>query len=141
MKLLNKFFIALHVFIYRKSGGKLWGKEGGRDVLLMTTIGRKTGKARVNPVCYVPDGDGYLVLASAAGAPKRPGWYWNAVKGLAPVAIQIKDSIMAVHVVEIQGDERETAYEKYKQAMGVELINRYEKKAGIDFPLLRLTPQ
>lgn len=109
-------------------------------MLLITTIGRRSGKTRVNPICYVPDGDDYLVLASASGAPKHPGWYWNAVEKSAPVSIQIKDTTVAVEVAEIRGDEREPAYEKYKQAMGADLINSYEEKAGLIFPLLRLTP-
>jgi deazaflavin-dependent oxidoreductase (nitroreductase family) len=140
MKLIFQFFIALHVWIYRRTGGKVWGQEGGNDVLLVTTIGRKSGKKRINPVCYVPDDNGYLVLASAAGAPKHPGWYWNAVKGSNPVNIQVKDKQMQVHVTELTGPERENCYEAYKQAIGVEQINGYEKKASHrTFPLLRLS--
>lgn len=140
MKLIFKFFIALHVFVYRRTGGKVWGQESGNDVLLLTTLGRKSGKTRINPVCYVPDGNGYLILASAAGAPQHPGWYWNAIQGSAPVSIQIKDKHMQVGVTELTGQEREQCYEVYKQAMGVERINGYEQKANhLTFPLLRLS--
>lgn len=141
MKSVNQFFCALHVFLYRLTQGKIGGQMEGRNMLLLTTIGRKSGKTRVAPLGYVADGDGYLVLASVAGAPKNPGWYWNALEQSAPVEIQINDAKMTVHVAEIQGEERELAYAKYKQIMGVELIDGYEKKANRVFPLLRLTPQ
>jgi len=140
MKLIFKFFIALHVFIYRRTGGKVWGQESGNDVLLLTTLGRKSGKSRITPVCYVPDGNGYLILASAAGASKHPGWYWNAVKGSDSVNIQVKDKQMQVNVTELTGQEREKCYEVYKQAIGVDRVNGYEQKAShLTFPLLRLS--
>lgn len=141
MEFLYRAFVAVHVFLYRLTNGRVGGKEGGRDVLLLTTVGRRSGKTRTKPIVYLPDGDNYLVMASAAGTPKHPGWYWNATDDSSPVEIQIKDATIPVTVAELQGEERELAYDKYKQAMGVELIEGYEKKAaGRVFPVLRLTP-
>jgi deazaflavin-dependent oxidoreductase (nitroreductase family) len=52
---------------------------GGRPLLLLTTIGARTGEPRTTPMMYVPDGDRLLVIASNAGAPKHPDWYRNLV--------------------------------------------------------------
>jgi deazaflavin-dependent oxidoreductase (nitroreductase family) len=45
--------------------------------LLLTTLGRKTGKQRVTPVMYIRDGENYVVTASNAGREKQPTWFVN----------------------------------------------------------------
>ena len=48
-------------------------------MLLLHTTGAKSGKARINPVACIPDGDRLVVFASKAGAPTNPDWYHNLV--------------------------------------------------------------
>ncbi|MFL5688857.1 MAG: nitroreductase/quinone reductase family protein, partial [Chloroflexota bacterium] len=49
----------------------------GRDVLILTTIGAKSGKPRETPLAYTRDGDRIVVIASKGGAPTNPAWYHN----------------------------------------------------------------
>lgn len=49
----------------------------GRPLLLLTTTGARSGQRRTTPMMYVQDGDRRLVIASNAGAPKHPAWYYN----------------------------------------------------------------
>ena len=56
-RFLTKLMSNTHVFWYRLSGGALGGKMMGAPILLLTTIGRKTGKARTAPLMFVEDGD------------------------------------------------------------------------------------
>src|SRR3984893_8477717 len=65
-KLINKGIVRLNVYVYRKSGGKILGRFGGLDALLITTLGRKTGKTRTNPVGYIHD-RGRFVVCGAYG--------------------------------------------------------------------------
>ena len=51
----------------------------GRPLLLLTTMGAKSGQPRTTPMMYVRDGERLLVIASNAGAPKHPDWYYNLV--------------------------------------------------------------
>ena len=68
----------LNVFAYRLSKGKLGGKFlGGAPILLLTTIGRKSGQRRTAPVLYLADGDRFVVVASKGGFSKHPLWYQN----------------------------------------------------------------
>ena len=70
-----------HVRVYRETGGKtgqIW-KEGS-TVLLLTTIGRRSGEPGTTPLIYAEDGDRYVIVASQGGAPEHPGWYRNLVK-------------------------------------------------------------
>jgi deazaflavin-dependent oxidoreductase (nitroreductase family) len=60
--------------IRRKGGGKFMGF----DALVLTTIGRKSGLERTNPVGWFPGKDGgWLIVASANGAIGNPAWYYN----------------------------------------------------------------
>ena len=51
----------------------------GRDVLILTTRGAKSGERRENPLVYTRDGDNYVIVASKGGAPTHPSWYHNLV--------------------------------------------------------------
>ena len=62
---------------FRANRGKTAGPFAARPLLLLTTIGAKSGQARTSPLMYIPDGDRLLVLASNFGAPKHPDWYQN----------------------------------------------------------------
>ena len=61
-----------HIFLYRKSRGRILGKLVGSPVLLLTTIGRKTGHLRTVPIVYARYGDCYIIIAS-----DDPAWYRN----------------------------------------------------------------
>jgi len=65
----------------RAHGGKAtWGPFKGRDVLILTTKGAKSGQTRVNPLVFTKTDDGHLVIvASKGGAPTHPAWYHNLV--------------------------------------------------------------
>jgi len=67
-----------HTRAYRETDGDLghdW--RNGTSVLLLTTVGRKTGEERTTPLIYGRDGDDYVVVASKGGSPEPPGWYAN----------------------------------------------------------------
>lgn len=51
----------------------------GRNLLLLTTIGRKTGTLRTTPLVYITDHDRLVIVASKGGAPSNPAWYLNLV--------------------------------------------------------------
>jgi deazaflavin-dependent oxidoreductase (nitroreductase family) len=62
---------------YRATGGKLSGRLANSSLLLLTTIGARTGQPRVTPMGYVHDGEHYVVIAANAGAQTHPDWYHN----------------------------------------------------------------
>ena len=70
-------FMRFQVYMYRRSGGKRMGHLRGMPVLLVTTVGRKTGKERVTPVMYIRDGDNYVITASNNGRDRQPSWLLN----------------------------------------------------------------
>ena len=138
MKAFMQFFMWIHVTLYRLSKGSMGGHMAGGDVLLLTTTGRKSGVTRTTPLMYVKDGENYLISASAAGAPKHPGWYYNVAKGSHPVQIQVDDKVMNVEVEEAQGEQRDKLYQRL-----IEMSSRfadYETKTSRTIPVLILKP-
>lgn len=69
--------VALHIRTYLETAGRVGHLHRGRHTLLLTTRGRRTGKARRTALIYGRDGDRYVLVASHAGAPNHPAWYLN----------------------------------------------------------------
>jgi deazaflavin-dependent oxidoreductase (nitroreductase family) len=88
MKLLMRAFIALDVWLYRVSGGRVMGKMGAAPILLLTTTGLKSGRSRTVPLLYVKDDLSFAVVASSGGAPTHPAWYRN-LEANPRVALQV----------------------------------------------------
>ena len=62
---------------FRANGGKVSGTFEHTPLLLLTTTGARSGKRRITPMGYIPDGDRLIVIASNGGAPTHPDWYHN----------------------------------------------------------------
>ena len=69
-----------NTWIYRATNGRVGGRFlRGAPVLLLTTVGRKSGAPRVAPLIYGRDGDRVLLIASKGGMDHHPLWYHNLV--------------------------------------------------------------
>ena len=66
---LQRSFMGLHVWFYQRTGGGLGGKLAGRTMLLLTTIGRKSGQERITPIFYFPDNGRFVLIGSNSGSP------------------------------------------------------------------------
>ena len=64
---------------FRANGGKVGGPFAGRTLLLLHTIGAKSGQARINPVAFVTESDRLVIIASKGGAPTNPDWFYNVL--------------------------------------------------------------
>ena len=64
---------------FRANDGKVGGHFENMTLLLLHTIGAKSGQLRLNPVATMADGDRYVIIASKGGAPTNPDWYYNIV--------------------------------------------------------------
>jgi deazaflavin-dependent oxidoreductase (nitroreductase family) len=61
---------------FRANGGEV-SAPVAKPLLLLTTVGAKSGQSRINPVAYFPEGDRFVIIASKGGAPSNPDWYYN----------------------------------------------------------------
>jgi deazaflavin-dependent oxidoreductase (nitroreductase family) len=94
----------------RRKGGKIMGF----DALVLTTIGAKSGAERTSPVGWFPTGDddSWLIVASAAGAPKNPAWYYNLAAHPDKVTIEMGGRRIPVAAEQLHGPEREEAWQR-----------------------------
>jgi F420H(2)-dependent quinone reductase len=63
--------------LYRISGGRVGSRLAGIPVLMLTTIGRKSGQPRTHALTFWRDGANIVIVASNGGAAKHPDWYFN----------------------------------------------------------------
>jgi F420H(2)-dependent quinone reductase len=73
----SRAFYALHRAIYRASGGRVMTRAMGSPVVLLTTSGRRSGRAQTVPLLGFPDGNAVVLVASNAGKDRHPAWFLN----------------------------------------------------------------
>lgn len=67
-----------NTWVYRRTGGRIGGRfPRGAPVLLLTTVGRVSGRPRSVPLLYLAQGDELVVVASKGGMSRHPLWYRN----------------------------------------------------------------
>jgi F420H(2)-dependent quinone reductase len=69
----------LHAALYRATNGRVGGRIGQADVVLVTTTGRRSGQPRAVPLMAYPDAGRLVLVASNGGQDKHPAWYLNAL--------------------------------------------------------------
>ena len=136
MNPLAQLFIGAHARIYRLTGGRIGGSIVGQPVVLLTTTGRKTGKARTVPLGSFEDGGDRLVVASAAGSPTHPAWF-NNLTANPEVTVQLGPRVYAARAEATSGEERARLWKMIVAKAPV--FADYEKKAtGREIPVIRL---
>ena len=132
-----KLIFKIMVFLYNASSGRIGGKMGKVPVLLLTTTGRKTGKQRTLPLVYIMDGSAYVITASAGGADKHPGWFFN-IRSNPQATIQVKDKHIPV-TAEIAGPEKKP--ELWARLVeGAPNFAGYQKRTSREIPMVILHP-
>jgi deazaflavin-dependent oxidoreductase (nitroreductase family) len=120
---------------YRRSGGR---QMMGMDLLVLNTVGAKTGQPRQTLLGSFPDGDNaWLVVASAAGSATNPAWYHNLAAHPNQVQVEIGGKTYQASAAQLSGAERDAAWQKIKTAQP--RYAGYEKKTDRLIPIIRLT--
>lgn len=136
-KLIFRTVLSFLVFLYTSTGGRIGGRMNGVDVLLLTTTGRKSGKKRTLPLVYIRDGSAYVITASAGGADKHPGWFFN-VRSNPQATIRVKDKQIRVEA-EVVGPEKKS--ELWARLLEVApVFAGYQKRTSREIPMVILRP-
>lgn len=123
--------------LYMASGGTEGTELKGKPVVLLTTVGAKTGKIRKTPLMRVEHDGEYAIVASLGGAPRHPVWYHNVV---AHPRVELQDGTVAgdYQAREVFGEEKSTWW-----ARAVEVwpdYADYQRKTDREIPVFVLTP-
>ena len=121
---------------FRANAGRLGGDWEGRDLLILTTTGRKSGRPHTVPMVFTRDGERLLVYASKAGAPTHPDWYLNLVADSHVVVEAGPDRYDAI-ATPLEGEERDREFAA--QAARVPVFADYAKKTDRVIPVVALT--
>lgn len=109
----------------------------GKPVVILTTVGAKTGKLRKIPLMRVEHDGRYAVVASLGGAPKNPVWYYNVVAN-PRVELQDGPAVGDYDAREVFGDEKALWWERAVAAWPD--YADYQTKTDRPIPLFVLTP-
>jgi deazaflavin-dependent oxidoreductase (nitroreductase family) len=119
------------------SGGTEGTELKGRPVILLTTIGAKSGKIRKTPLMRVEHDGQYAVVASLGGAPKHPVWYFN-IKANPRVELQDGAVTKDYDSHEVLDEEKAVWWERAVAAWPD--YAEYQKKTDRQIPVFVLTP-
>lgn len=126
---------SVHRFLYRASGGWIGGRGLRYRFLLLGCDGRKSGRERVIPLLYVPDGERFVLVASNAGDARDPQW-WTNLRAKPGAWAQVGRERFPVRAREASPEEAERLWprmlEAYPQYQG------YRARAGRPIPLVLL---
>ncbi|HEY0540554.1 MAG TPA: nitroreductase family deazaflavin-dependent oxidoreductase [Actinoallomurus sp.] len=130
-------FNAQTIAEFRANHGQVGGNFAGAPMLLLHTVGARSGAPRINPMMYLPGEGRYLVFGSKAGSDRHPDWYHNLLAH-PEVQIEVGDEILAVRAVELHGAERDAYYAE--QASRYPGFAAYQRKTERIIPVIALTP-
>ncbi|MEV0846192.1 nitroreductase family deazaflavin-dependent oxidoreductase [Streptomyces sp. NPDC049954] len=121
---------------YEGSGGTEGTDMRGMPVIVLTTLGAKSGKLRKNPLMRVEHDGQYAVVASLGGAPKHPTWYFNI---LAHPEVELQDGPVRKDYTarEVTGEEKALWWDRAVEAFPD--YADYQKKTSREIPVLVLT--
>ena len=122
---------------YAESGGADAADMKGMPIILLITVGAKTGKLRKTPLMRVEHNGEYACVASLGGAPTNPVWYYNIAKN-PRVELQDGSATQDYDAREVFGDEKAVWWERAVEAYPD--YADYQTKTDRQIPVFVLTP-
>ena len=116
---------------FRTAGGRI----DGRELVLLTTTGAKSGKPHTTPLIYLAEGDHVYVIASKGGAPANPDWYYNLVVH-PTVTVELGAETYEATASVLAGEERDRVYGE--QARRFPFFAEYQKTTPRQIPVVLL---
>src|SRR5687767_11971256 len=125
-----------HTAIFRLTGGRVGGKIVGGPILLLHHTGAKSGKRRVSPLLYLPDGDRMVIVASKGGYTKHPGWFHNLMAHPDTQVELPREGKVAVRARKAGPEEREQLWPRAVKLY--EGYAAYQRSTSREIPLVVL---
>jgi deazaflavin-dependent oxidoreductase (nitroreductase family) len=128
----------LNVPLYKLSGGRIGGRLGRAPILLITTVGRRSGKPRTAPVLYMRDGDRLIVIGSNAGNQRPPAWALN-LEANPEAKVQVGRRRTQVRARIADGAEHDDLWRRMNDQFGG--FDLYRDRTSRDIRLFVLEPR
>jgi len=137
MNRLSRAFVKTNIALFRLTGGKLGSQLGSQSVLLLHTMGRKTGKAYTTALSYYRDGERYLIVASNWGNEAHPAWFRNLMDS-PQTDIETKQGRLTVEARQAEGEEYQRLWRLVTRQNAQ--YQRYQQGMSRRIPIVILTP-
>ena len=124
-----------HVDRYRETDGAEGYDWNGTTILLLDTIGRKSGKTYTHPLIYRDHPKGYLIVASKGGNPTPPDWFLN-LKANPEVTVQIKGETVQAHARTATAEEKPEMWQRMVEVWPD--YDTYQTKTDREIPIVVL---
>lgn len=131
--------LTVHQWLYVHSDGRIGASLGGRPMLLLRTVGRRTRQSRTSALLYVRDGDAYVVIASKGGAPQHPGWFYN-LTAQPDVEIQVGRERIPVRARVEEGEQRSRLWARADEVNQGQYAT-YQSRTSRVIPVVVLEPR
>ena len=132
---LNRLLFGALIGLYRLTGGRM--KMFGVPMLVLTTVGARSGKTRRVPLTWFPDRPGSrLIVGSLAGAANHPSWFYNLARNPDKVWIDVRGKTIKVRPQTLVGRDRADAWQRIVKAY--KGYGRYQEKTDRLIPVIRL---
>jgi deazaflavin-dependent oxidoreductase (nitroreductase family) len=128
-------FTEVHKLVYRLTGGRIGGKHGRAPILLLHHVGRKSGKQRVSPLLYMPDGDNVVIVASMGGSDSHPSW-WINLRANPETTVEIGREKRTVVAELVKADERARLWPKLVEMYPS--YRTYQERTSREIPVVIL---
>jgi deazaflavin-dependent oxidoreductase (nitroreductase family) len=128
--------LVVHQWLYVHTDGRVGRSIGGRPMLLLRTVGRKTKEPRTNALLYVPVGDGFGVIASKGGDVRHPGWFHNLTAN-PDVEVQVGRERIPVRARVAEGDERQQIWDAANK-VNDDQYDTYQSRTDRKIPVIVL---
>ncbi len=126
---------AEHVRRYRETDGEVGHDWNGTQALILTTVGRKSGKRHDTPLIYAPYGDAFVIVASKGGTPKHPAWYLNLTSN-PEVEVQVGPDRFSAKARTATGNERQELWGRMTHEWPA--YDSYQAKTDREIPIVVL---
>ena len=125
-------------WLYRLSGGKIGGRWlRGEPVMLLTTVGRRSGVPRTVPVLYLRDDENVILVASGVGRSRHPVWYLN-LEANPVVSIEIEREKIEMMARRAKGEERAALWPRLVEMYRG--LDGYQLRTEREIPVVILSP-
>ena len=122
---------------FRANDGQVAGLPPASPILLLHTVGAKSGRELVSPLVYHRDGERFYIFASANGANRSPAWYHNLVAN-PDVTVEWETETLPMRATVVTGPERDRLYAE--QAGRATQFEGYQRKTSRVIPVVALDP-
>jgi deazaflavin-dependent oxidoreductase (nitroreductase family) len=133
-----RYWVRIHLWVYRTTKGRVLYKMRGMPSLLLTTTGRRSGRAHIVPLPYLREpagGAGKIVVGSFAGSDHDPAWVLN-LRADPAVGVQDRGDVYAGRATVLAGDERAGTWARLVETSP--WYASYQAATSREIPLVRL---